>query len=289
MNIPTKQWYFALTLVLVAVLAAMVLPLLITAGLPLDIRNEPSVVLPTLIVSALMALMAALTIISLAFAAMNLSDHTQALGLPEGTVRSLIALSLILIFIIVALYLYGSLSRGNSYESIAITQADLSLIPQENIVKLESQIAGDERVYNVTIAMPKSEASEDFAQQILTTAATLVVAVAGFYFGTRAVATARGVVELSTPLIHTLTPSESSPDKGEVDFKITGDDFQLPKRVKLVQGSKEIIGEAVLSNATTITGKFKIGPETIGKWALIVVNEDDQEARLDDAFEIKVA
>lgn len=287
MNIPTKQWYFALTLVLIAVLAAMVLPLLITAGLPLDIRNEPSVVLPTLIVSALMALMAALTIISLAFAAMNLSDHTQALGLPEGTVRSLIALSLILIFIIVALYLYGSLSSENSYESIAITQADLSLIPPENIVKLESQIAGDERVYNVTIAMPKSEASEDFAQQILTTAATLVVAVAGFYFGTRAVATARGVVELSTPLIHTLTPSESSPDKGEVDFTITGDDFQLPKQVKLVQSPKEIIGEAVLSNTTTITGKFKIGPETMGKWALIVVNEDGQEARLDDAFEVK--
>jgi uncharacterized membrane protein len=117
-----------------------------------EVQAIPEMFLPVTLIAVVTGLICALTVVSVILAALNLSDRTQALGLPEGSVRALIALSLIFIFAILAIFLYKGLGRAT-----------------------EDQVM--------------------FAQQILTTVATLVVAVAGFYFGTKAVQTAKGVVE----------------------------------------------------------------------------------------------
>lgn len=109
-------------------------------------------------------MLVSLTLVALAFAALNLSDRSEALSLPTGSVRAVIALSLILIFAITSTFLYSQLAQGST-------------------------------------ANPESAR---FAEQILTTVSTLVVAVAGFYFGTRAVQSAQEEVE--QPRLHILSP-----------------------------------------------------------------------------------
>src|SRR5262252_21344 len=71
--------------------------------------SEPTIKLPVLIIVGIMALFATLALVAVTFSVAGLSDSSQALGLPEGSVRAAIALSLIVIFAITSIYLYGSL------------------------------------------------------------------------------------------------------------------------------------------------------------------------------------
>jgi hypothetical protein len=64
----------------------------------------------------------------------------------------------------------------------------------------------------------------------------------------------------------------------------------MPKMVKLVYGTKkEILCESILSSATKITGKIKIGKDDPddADWALVVVNEDGGECRRENAFKVE--
>jgi hypothetical protein len=70
--------------------------------------------LPVLVITGVMALFATLALVAVTFSVAGLTDRTQALGLPEGSVRAAIALSLIVIFAITSIYLYSSLSEADA-------------------------------------------------------------------------------------------------------------------------------------------------------------------------------
>lgn len=84
------------------------------------------------------------------FDGLRLTSRQSALALPEGSVRALIALALILIFVVIGVYVVSAVLTG--------------------------------------------DAQQNSAAALLGTVGTLVVAVAGFYFGTNSVTTAAGVV-----------------------------------------------------------------------------------------------
>jgi hypothetical protein len=156
MNCPKMNW-------LAAGLFAGFLLIVVMLGFPFFfiIRSADfGIILPLLVVYGVVALLASLTVVAVVLAALNLSDPKGALGLPDGSVRALIALSLILIFTIVSVFL---------------------------------------------LWYPLANAQSDLAKQILTTVSTLVVAVAGFYFGSRA-AEARGVSEQPSLSLRILKP-----------------------------------------------------------------------------------
>jgi len=75
---------------------------------------DDAVKLPLLVIAGLVSLIALLAVMAIAFKTVHLANQTQALGLPEGTVRAVIALSLILIFSVVTVYLFSDLSNGDS-------------------------------------------------------------------------------------------------------------------------------------------------------------------------------
>jgi hypothetical protein len=104
------------------------------------------VLLPILLVYGVVTLLVALASLVAILAHFGLAAPGAALGLPEGTVQAVIALVLVLIFAITAVFLL-----------------------------------------TIDVGSGPNEVSERLATQILTTAGTLAVAVAGFYFGTRAV------------------------------------------------------------------------------------------------------
>ena len=260
---------------------------------PSQYEETPEIALPVLILVGAIVLFLSLAFIAAAFAALNLTDRAHALALPEGSVRSLIALLLITIFAITSVFLYRQLRLPPTYTSTGLTLEEkdtlVEAIPSEDLLSITSKTDEDSKkvVYTVKRRIEGSEASEDFAEQMLTTIGTLVVAVAGFYFGTRAVATARGVEAPLLPVIRSIKPAEGN-QGDEVAIEILGENFQLPKMAKLVQGTSEIPCESILSSATKIAGKLKIGQkDPSGKWELIVVNKDGAEDRLADAFEIK--
>ena len=62
---------------------------------------------------------------ALAFSAVKLADPTQALGLPEGSVRAVIALSLIVIFVITVVFLFeGLYPSQNKVDHLTFEQAN---------------------------------------------------------------------------------------------------------------------------------------------------------------------
>jgi hypothetical protein len=204
-------------------------------------------------------LLVLLTIVTIVFARLDLADPKQALGLPEGTVRALMALILLLVFIICGLWLFYTVAfpptNGTNGTPILITDDGARL-----------------------------------AQQLITTIGTLVVAVAGFYFGTTAVTAAREAVSLSAPLIRSIDTTEGTINQ-EYALKIIGKNFRLPKTVRLVRGSNEIICADILSSETEIRCKIKIPADIQAEsmWDLNIVNADGGEDTLPETFFVKSA
>lgn len=252
-----------------------------------QLKKSPEIALPILLSSGLISLLAILTITVAVLAALGLSDPNRAFGLPEGTIRAVIALSLILIFAIMSVFFYQILSKPPTTQTV-LTKTQFADIPGKEII-FSKPVDGQPGFFEVQRVYP-NESGDDFAKQLLTTISTLLVAVAGFYFGTRAVSVARGTAAPSRPLIRKLTPPNGNRGQEFPEAEILGDNFSSPKMVKLVLESKEAIemtfGE-ILSSATRIKGKLNIPQsQETGSYALIVVNADGGEDRMVNAFTV---
>jgi len=91
----------------------------------------------------------------------------------------------------------------------------------------------------------------------------------------------------SQPVISKVDPSMGRQDTAELSLSILGKYFRLPKSVRLIQDTTTIEATAIISSDTQIQCKITIpANQKLGKWDLIVVNEDDSQARLVEAFEV---
>jgi len=117
-----KSFWFGLGYSLAAASTAVLIPLLLWFGLQAgkhwlpsadtytDSLTGPSIIVTLVVIAGVIGLLAVLMMTALAFSSVKLADSTQALGLPEGSVRAVIALSLIVIFIIIVVFLFGNLT-----------------------------------------------------------------------------------------------------------------------------------------------------------------------------------
>jgi hypothetical protein len=236
------------------------------------------------VVGGIATLMTLLFVLAAGFSAMGLADNRQALALPEGSIRAMIALVLIMIFIIFGIYLFRMIGIG-SYSYVGNQQNPPPATIAGQPTKFEKK---SDNSYEVWVVMNMSEDGKRVAQQLITTVGTLVVAVAGFYFGSSAVSTAVAAepgAKSSHPIIKSIQPIAGA-KAITIDVEITGTDFKSPQRVQLVRGSEEILGTDIVSNAEKIRCKFTLDKAPDGKWDLVVQNEDGEEARLAGAFTI---
>ncbi|KQC03981.1 MAG: hypothetical protein APR53_04205 [Methanoculleus sp. SDB] len=254
--------------------------------------KRAEIILSVLLVISVIALTVSLTFTAFIFKHLGLSDRKQSLGLPEGSVRAVIALSLILIFMISSLLLFEEVRVLPTSQYRSITQELLNDIPKEQIAYIQQVsvlINGtNETRYNVGRIMENSKASEDLAKQIITTVSTLVVAVSSFYFASKTVAAAAGTPAVSVPVLRSTSPAEGK-RKEEIKFRVCGKNLELAKNVKLIRDSLEIACTGVTSSSTKIKCTLKIPeqkeyPE--GKWTVVVINSDKGEDRLEGAFTI---
>ncbi len=201
MNGQSKQrWLLAAAFAVIAVVVGLGL-----AGI-LEEGAQTTSSLALLMLGGVVALILVLGGLASAYAAMNLSNHSHALALPQGSIRAVLALSLVVIFVGVSAFLFLGLSAPRDTMQIRelskVTEDQLKGIPGEFIVlKVPRKTAGEDekdekgaQLFDATIFIRGfTEASADLAKQIFTTIATVLVTVIGFYFGSRSAAAATGV------------------------------------------------------------------------------------------------
>ena len=156
-----------------------------------DYLTSSSLTIVVLLVAGFVAVTLLLYLGTIILRTAGLSTKKEALGMPEGSIRALIAMSLILMFAIIGVTVLYSGMGGEPIESNGISAAELERLENVQIISITvvdpAASPGSER-FNVTARPELSQAGHDFGLQLLTTVSTLVVAVAGFYFGSRAVA-----------------------------------------------------------------------------------------------------
>jgi hypothetical protein len=250
--------------------------------------HTPEIGLTILLVTGLTGLVTLLVLAVVIFRALGISDSTRAFGLPEGTIRAMLAIGLILIFSMVSVFLYYQSKQVDSSKIESITEEQLAGIPASQIISISTNSDNSSR-YDVIIKLD-NQVSNDIAKTLLTTVGTLAVAVAGFYFGTQSVAAARGAMNSPEPVIRNIDTNEVDRSESKSkNIEISGKNFQSLKTVSFTKGSRTIQLEEVTSSNSIIRGKFTIPKDLkdddIGKYR-ITVSTDGGEDSLDDKFEI---
>src|SRR5205823_12786030 len=145
-----NSFWFGLGYSGAAALTAILIPLLLWFGLQAgkhwmpapesyaDSLIGPSIMVTLVVIASVIGLLAVLMMTALAFSSVKLADPAQALGLPEGSVRAVIALSLIVIFVIVVVFLSGHMQRQlNQVEHLTLAQTNA--IPGELVADKRSE------------------------------------------------------------------------------------------------------------------------------------------------------
>ena len=143
---------------------------------------------------AVLLFVTALTVMAAGYRALGLAHYKHALGLPEGSVRAILALMLVFLFFVAVLFLFGTLSFQESSQLEDVPQAQYNQLLTADRVLASVQTEGaPEPLYDVTLTTGAGQAAEDMAETLVTLLGTLVTAVAAFYFGANvAVSASRG-------------------------------------------------------------------------------------------------
>ena len=250
--------------------------------------------LPLLAIGGVVVLIFMLATVSMIFSALGLANRDLAMGLPEGSIRAVIALSLIVLFAILSIFLYQSISSGGARFKIdEMSTADRAeFIRNPNARDIQSsETKGKAGFYDVTYRSA-NPASEDFAKQLLVLLGTLMTAITSFYLGAGTVTSAvkagseaSANAAAASPPASTFTdikPTTHSiaTDGATLHLEITGTNLDGVTGVKLVKtGASSIIGTKVTASATKIAYDFNVTNESSGVWS-IEVSEGEKPPRV---------
>jgi hypothetical protein len=150
-----------------------------------------------------------MAILAIIYSVMGVDDPKQALALPEGSIRALLAFSLVLIFVCLGSFLFSEVNAPcKDCAKILARVNDAQLADLKNNFLVAAELATDDKgkalyeqipdpqdpskppvddlkhpLYKVSYSPKPNPAAIDFAKQIFTTLATIFVSVVSFYFG----------------------------------------------------------------------------------------------------------
>jgi hypothetical protein len=193
--------------------------------------NNQSLTTGVVIVLAVSLLLLLLFLVSVGYFFMQLTNSNEALGLPPGSIRAIIALLLILIWVIVSLFLFTGISQQTSTTTTVTSTIPLTPTPTPTLSGTTS-ITPTPTPSGETTTTTSTNGGGDaikLAQQFYTTMSTLVVAIAAFYFGSntfRAGVNAGGAGQQApaNPIVSNISPT-SGPAIGGTGITITGTGF----------------------------------------------------------------
>lgn len=148
--------------------------------------------LPLLAIFGIMILFGALALVAMLFKSLDLTSPDQPLGLPEGSIRAAIALSLIVLFAIIAILLFRS-TPGEPF-----TVSDLTLeqrnellfkanerVIAQGVLPCPAPCADNARRYTVQLRPGMASETADLGKQLLILVGTLMTSVTSYYFAAR--------------------------------------------------------------------------------------------------------
>jgi hypothetical protein len=150
--------------------------------------------------------------------AVGMTDGTQALGLPQGSVRALLAFALAIVFVAVSSWTLGGLFDPMGPEVAkdqgATADVEAFLKPYENDHYIIVETQPDAKTSAATVYL-RREAPEkdvvDIAKQIVTISATVLVTIVGFYFGAKSTTdVAKSVNDSLTAVRRTIADTQST-------------------------------------------------------------------------------
>jgi hypothetical protein len=271
-------------LVLVGVLCAIFW--LLTKLIPQDDSGS----LPLLAIGGIVVLIFMLAAVAMIFSALGLSNRELAMGLPEGSIRAVIALSLIVLFAILSIFLYQNVSKGGALVKIEeMSAADRTEFIRNPYVRdvQSTPVAGKAGVYNVSYRSANT-AGDDFAKQLLVLLGTLMTAVTSFYLGAGTVTSAvktgteAGAAAIPPPIPGSIKPdTHSIGATGPLQLEITGTNLNVITRVRIVkEGAAPIIGTKVGSSPTRITCELDVSKAAPGMYDVEIDDGGSRSAKL---------
>jgi len=247
--------------------------------------------LPLLAIGGVVVLIFMLAAVAMIFSALGLSNRELAMGLPEGSIRAVIALSLIVLFAILSIFLYQNVSTGSALVKIEeMSTADRTefIRNHANVRDIQSApVKGKDGFYDVSYRSANT-AGEDFAKQLLVLLGTLMTAVTSFYLGAGTVTSAvktgseSGAAAIPPPIPNSITPeTHSISTGGPLQLEITGTNLNIITRVRIVKaGAPPIVGTKVGSSPTRITSEFDVSGATAGTYDIEIDDGGSKSAKL---------
>jgi hypothetical protein len=176
--------------------------------------TSPSLLLPLLLTVGVILLITSLAAYAIVLHGLQISGAgVHALGLPEGSVRAVLALALLLVFAIMSVFLFIQLQHPSGRLSTGLTAEQVGLFAPGQVLFIDPEAGTSPQTFTVSVATANPAASQ-VAQQLVTVLATLVTAVAAFYFG------ASSVKEAGVTAVQQFTSTGGTPSK--VDTGNTG-------------------------------------------------------------------
>lgn len=246
--------------------AGLVLILLPSLALVFGIgllAREQVLGLPILAIFGIMILLGALALISTLFARLGLASISDALALPPGSIRAVIALSLIVLFALISVMLVQSLGRPFKLEGLSeAAKAELVRDPSNRVTAVipvacvpaestprpasaaaspasdaaararapESACAAGPFTYTVYLGQEPGGEATELAKQLLVLIGTLMTSVTSFYFASRSgeVATKNAIGGLAATGTNTAilaaTAAQAVTDQAQAAAKTDADD-----------------------------------------------------------------
>jgi hypothetical protein len=290
-----------------------VVPVVVTLGVAFWllmklVPKDGSGSLALLAIGGVVVLILLLTAVAMIFQVLGLTNKDQAMGLPEGSIRAVIALSLIVLFAILSVFLYQGVSTSGPLNTIAnlsdteraefIRSHPTARDIQSVLVKeppLKNADGTPKYFYDVSYRSTNAT-SDDFAKQLLVLLGTLMTAVTSFYLGAgTATSAAKAGGETAaggSPTISSIKPTSHSiaTDGPVIHLEIMGANLNSITRVKIVRtGSAPILATTVHSNPTSATCQIPVSAATTPPglpWDVVVDDGGSKSATLPGALTI---
>ncbi|SAL85992.1 hypothetical protein AWB68_07871 [Caballeronia choica] len=290
-----RQLLVAAVLIVAGIALLFVAPVAIVAT---SSGRETSLILPLFAVAGVVLLIATLALVSLAFGTFGLADKSQAMALPEGSIRAVIAVALVVLFAILCVFLFERLYAGGPLITTPeLTESQVSDFKGQNpkvgvVVILPSNKDKANKLFVITYRDPEgTKEGTDFAKQLLVLIGTLVTAVSSFYFGAKTASAATTSTEKpkGAPTIRAMKPNVISLAGAPQthDLEIVGDNLNAIKSVKVVRGKDQILGTNVVSNDMVVRCQIPVTADTaLGQWDLMIIDGSSRQATLQNAITV---
>jgi hypothetical protein len=252
--------------------------------------DQAEVTLPVIIIAGLVVLVMVLGLLTFVFSVLKLSDSKEALGLPSGSIRAVIALMLLVIFAIVAIFLYSDVSssgRLQEIKNVQNEQQETELRKQFDVL-YAVPVSKDAKYPTSLYHRTGSKAAEDLAKQLIVLLGTLVTAVSSFYFGSSSIAAATKPTQTGGPNAKAVTPTNLNPDGTAQSLTVTGTNLNNVGAVKLTFDTKPpISASAVVAGEASVSCKVTIPPGTdYGPWNVVVSDNANNDSSVPNSVMI---